>query len=178
MDMDAQPILFIATLAHLNLAHDKRAAETRQKTRQHGFMRSSHQSVRPFLRVVPVGTGAQGRCGHRRRRRRYFVTVVAADAVLLLRFGSGVALVTAAWLTIGPRLACALTLTPMLLATVPPFASGSTVHVIVAPSVPGGGLLQVHPLAVTAWKLVPYGSGSVMVTDRAASGPAFETLIA
>jgi len=47
--MDAQLILFIS-----NLAHDERAAETRQK--QDGFTRSSHQSILPFR-----ASGATGR---------------------------------------------------------------------------------------------------------------------
>jgi hypothetical protein len=69
--------------------------------------------------------------------------------------GSGVSLLTVAAFVMTPRPACALTLTPMLVATCDPAASGSVVQVTVPPNVPTGGLLQFHPVAVTAWKIVP-----------------------
>jgi hypothetical protein len=62
-----------------------------------------------------------------------------------------VSLLTVTAFVITPRPECALTLTPILVATWPSAASGSTVQVTVPPGFPAGGMLHVQPVAVTAW---------------------------
>src|SRR5437773_2291247 len=103
-------------------------------------------------------------------------TLVVAVAVLFMRFGSKVAELTVAALTIVlPSGAAGLTWTTRVKVAVAPLASVAVVQFTV-PGEPTAGVVQVQPAGVGIdWNVVSGGSGSFIVTLAAAFGPALLT---
>src|SRR5713101_7003949 len=95
--------------------------------------------------------------------------VLVTVALLLARFGSNVAEVTVAVLTIRllPR---KLTLTVRVILADAPLASVPRVTVTVPPA-PTGGAVDVPWVVLTAEKVVPCGTGSLTTTALAVPGP-------
>src|SRR5216117_1196691 len=128
-----------------------------------------------YVRVPPGRTGS-GESVLVMARSASARTVVVAMAVLFMRFGSKVAELTVAALTIVlPSSAAGLTWTTRVKVAVAPLASVAVVQFTV-PGEPTAGVVQVQPAGVGIdWNVVSSGSGSFMVTLAAAFGPALLT---
>src|SRR5438034_1034468 len=128
-----------------------------------------------YVRVPPGRTGS-GESVLVMARSASARTVVVAMAVLFMRFGSKVAELTVAALTIVlPSGAAGLTWTTRVKVAVAPLASVAVVQFTV-PGEPTAGVVQVQPAGVGIdWNVVSSGSGSFMVTLAAAFGPALLT---